>query len=195
VTTKLAGAAAAAHALCTDPNGTIRERATKALRTLGDPAATCPAPKGMPVAKEADLPRTQAKLTFDFETGKLVVTLDGELAPVASQRFLALAKAGFYKGIVAHRVVPGFVVQFGDPQGDGFGGGGQLLRCETSPVPFGPLDVGVALAGRDTGSSQLFVTLGRFPHLDGDYARVGHASGDPWAIAEGDSIREVTVEE
>jgi cyclophilin family peptidyl-prolyl cis-trans isomerase len=69
------------------------------------------------------------------------------------------------------------------------------LRCETSPVPFGPLDVGVALAGRDTGSSQLFVTLGRFPHLDGDYARVGRASGDPWAIAEGDAIRDVTVEE
>ena len=195
VTVKLAGAEAAAHALCTDPNGTIRERAAKALRTLGDAAATCPAPATMPVAKEADLPKTHAKLTFDFETGKLVIVLDGELAPIASQRFLAMAKAGFYKGIVAHRVVQGFVVQFGDPQGDGFGGGGQLMRCETSPVPFGPLDVGVALAGRDTGSSQLFVTLGRFPHLDGDYARVGHASGDPWAIAEGDAIREVTVEE
>lgn len=195
VTVKLAGAPAAAHVFCTDPNVTIRERATKALRTLGDAAAACPAPAVMPVAKEVALPGSHAKLTFDFETGKLVVTLDGELAPIASQRFLALAKAGFYKGIVAHRVVPGFVLQFGDPQGDGFGGGGQLLRCETSPVGFGPLDVGVALAGRDTGSSQLFVTLGRLPHLDGDYARVGHATGDPWAIAEGDAIRDVTVEE
>jgi len=195
VTVKLPGAAAAAHALCTDPNTTIRERATKALRTLGDAAATCPAPGTMPVAKEADLPKTSAKLNFDFETGKVVITLNAELAPIASQRFLGLAKAGFYKGIVAHRVVPGFVLQFGDPQGDGFGGSGQLLRCETSPAPFGPLDVGVALAGRDTGSSQLFVTLGRFPHLDGDYALIGHASGDPWAIAEGDAIREVTVVE
>jgi peptidyl-prolyl cis-trans isomerase B (cyclophilin B) len=94
-----------------------------------------------------------------------------------------------------HRVVPGFVAQFGDPDGDGFGGAGSLLRCETSPVPFGALDVGVALSGRDTGSSQLFVTLARYPHLDGEYARVGRAEGDWAALAEGDSIREVKVEE
>jgi cyclophilin family peptidyl-prolyl cis-trans isomerase len=52
----------------------------------------------------------------------------------------------------------------------------------------------VALAGRDTGSSQLFVTLARYPHLDGEYAWVGHAEG-PWdAVVEGDSITAVRVE-
>ena len=95
-----------------------------------------------------------------------------------------------------HRVVPGYVVQLGDPGGDGYGGSGELLRCETSPAPFGPLDVGVALAGRDTGSSQIFVTLARYPKLDGDYARVGRAEGDWGAVAEGGrGDRHVKVEE
>ena len=71
--------------------------------------------------------------------------------------------------------MPGFVAQLGDPDGDGYGGSGTSLRCETSPVPFAHLDVGMALAGRDTGSSQFFVTLARTPHLDGEYTRVGHA--------------------
>ena len=61
-------------------------------------------------------------------------------------------------------------------------------------MPDDPL-VGVALAGRDTGSSQIFVTLGRTPHLDGEYAWVGRAEGDWSAVAEGDVIRAVRVEE
>jgi cyclophilin family peptidyl-prolyl cis-trans isomerase len=126
--------------------------------------------------------------------GSLAIRFDPALAPIAATRFVALARAGFHKGIAFHRVVPGFVVQFGDPGGDGYGGSGKLLRCETSPVPFGALDVGVALAGRDTGSSQVFVTLARYPHLDGEYARVGRAEGDWWAVAEGDTIREEHVQ-
>ena len=118
-----------------------------------------------------------------------------DLAPIAATRFVELARAGFYRGIVVHRVVPGYVAQFGDPGGDGYGGSGSLLRCETSPVPFGPLDVGVALAGRDTGSSQLFVSLGRYPKLDGDYARIGRAEGDWAAVAEGDVINGAKVEQ
>ncbi len=124
-----------------------------------------------------------------------MIVFDPVYAPIAATRFVALARAGFYTGVSVHRVVPGFVVQFGDHGGDGYGGSGQTLRCETSPQPFGPLDVGVALAGRDTGSSQLFVTLARHPHLDGEYAWVGRAEGDWNAVAEGDGIRAVRVEE
>ena len=124
---------------------------------------------------------------------ELAITLEPDLAPVTAARLAALVGSGFYKGIVVHRVVPGFVVQLGDPEADGFGGSGTPLRCETSPVPFGALDVGMALAGRDTGSSQLFVTLSRTPHLDGEYARVGRAEG-PWAdVAQGDVITEAKL--
>ncbi len=94
-----------------------------------------------------------------------------------------------------HRVVPGFVAQLGDRGGDGYGGSGALLRCETAPAPFEPFDVGVALAGRDTGSSQFFVTLARTPHLDGEYAWIGRADGDWSAVAEGDVVPAVRVEE
>ena len=110
-------------------------------------------------------------------------------------RVLDLARAGYYDGMVVHRVVPAFVAQFGAPHGDGFGGpeGQPALRCETSPLPFTTLTVGVALSGRDTGSSQLFVMQGRAPHLDGGYALIGAAAG-PWtSLAEGDVIRKVKV--
>ena len=97
--------------------------------------------------------------------------------------------------MVVHRVVQGFVVQLGDRGGDGYSGSGDTLRCETAPVPFAPFDVGLALAGRDTGSSQIFVTLARYPHLDGEYPWLGKADGDWTAVAEGDVIRAVRVEE
>jgi cyclophilin family peptidyl-prolyl cis-trans isomerase/HEAT repeat protein len=193
---RVPSASATAKAMCADPNVTVRERAVKALKALGEASPACPAPATPELAKELATPLAgDPKLTFKFETGELVITLDATLAPIAAARFVALAKAGFYDKLTAHRVVPGFVVQFGDPQADGYGGSGTPLRDETSPVPFQKLDVGIAIAGRDTGSSQLFVTLGRFPHLDGDYARIGHATGDAAAIAEGDAITSVVVAE
>jgi cyclophilin family peptidyl-prolyl cis-trans isomerase len=194
VAVRLPKAKAAAATLCMDPNTTLLDHAQKALRALGDAKAACPAPPDMPVAPELASPHG-GKLRFETDAGNLSIVLDPVLAPVASTRIVDLAKAGFFKGIVVHRVVPGFVAQFGDPGADGYGGADKLLRCETSPVPFGTLDVGVALAGRDTGSSQLFVTLGRVPHLDGDYARIGHAEGDWAAVSEGDVVRDVHVDD
>lgn len=183
-----------AKAACADPNLTVRDRAAIALRALGNPKATCPAPATMPVAKDLGPPKA-TKVKFATDAGDLTLVLDGDLAPITSARVIELAKSGFYKGIVCHRVVAGFVVQFGDPGGDGYGGSGQVLRSETSPKPFDALDVGVALAGRDTGSSQLFVTLARYAHLDGEYPLIGHASGDWAAVAEGDVITDVYVSE
>jgi cyclophilin family peptidyl-prolyl cis-trans isomerase len=194
---KIAGAKEAAMTACGDPNGVVRERALKALHALGAEVKGCDAPKGEPPVA-AEIGKTigkPAKLHLDVGQNKLTVVLEPELSPITATRILALAKSGFYKGIVVHRVVPGFVAQFGDPDGDGYGGSGTSLRCETSPVPFKNLDVGMALAGRDTGSSQMFVTLSRTPHLDGEYTRVGHAEGDWSLVAQGDVIGEVTVEE
>jgi cyclophilin family peptidyl-prolyl cis-trans isomerase len=186
-----------ARAACKDPNTTVRMRATRALAAAGDKDTTCPPPDaaGEPAAELANELSHPTRVTLATDAGALAIVLDPALAPVAATRFAALARSGFYTGVAVHRVVPAFVVQFGDHRGDGYGGSGQTLRCETSPVPFGALDVGVALAGRDTGSSQLFVTLARHPHLDGEYAWVGHAEGDWNAVAEGDVIRAVKVEE
>jgi cyclophilin family peptidyl-prolyl cis-trans isomerase len=183
-----------AQTACHDPNATVRSRAAKALAASGDKSAACPAPDHPPASNLTDMPLTTPKrVELDTDSATLAITFDPGLAPLAATRFVALAQSGFYTGVVIHRVVPGFVVQLGDRGGDGYGGSGVLLRCETSPVPFGALDVGVALAGRDTGSSQIFVTLARHPHLDGQYAWVGRASGDWDAVAEGDVVKAVRV--
>lgn len=196
---RIPAAAGAATKACTDPNPVVRERAQKALRTLassGDAAAVqaCSAPAEAPkLAAEIGQPSTAQKIVFTTDVGELAIVLEPDLAPVTAARIAALAASGFYKGIVVHRVVPGFVAQLGDPDGDGYGGSGTSLRCETSPVPFGRLDVGMALAGRDTGSSQFFVTLARTPHLDGEYTRIGHAEGDWASVAPGDVIGDARV--
>ncbi len=186
---------AAAKKACGNANVTVRARAKKVLASLGD-TSTCASPAApSEAAPELGAPLalpTRVTLTTDVGA-RLVLLFDLDLAPVTAARLTALARAGFYKGIVVHRVVPGFVVQLGDPGGDGYGGSGHALRCETSPVPFAPHDIGMALAGRDTGSSQIFVTLARAPHLDGEYAKVGSAEGDFDSVAEGDVVADVTV--
>lgn len=187
-----------------EPNQVVRERAQKALRTLGvSQEATLPdRPSNVDanVAPELaigapPLLSRPARVVFTTDALELSIILEPELSPVTATRLASLVKSGFYKGVVVHRVVPGFVAQLGDPEGDGYGGSGTPLRCETSPVEFHPLDVGMALAGRDTGSSQFFVTLARTPHLDGEYARVGRAEGDWAVVAEGDVITDARIVE
>jgi cyclophilin family peptidyl-prolyl cis-trans isomerase len=182
--------------LCRSPYPTTRDRAAKALGLIGE-KRTCEAPpEGGYAPYELDhLARAPVTVTLDTDAGALTLTLAPTLAPVAVTRIADLVRAGYYDALVVHRVVPGFVAQFGAPLGDGFGGppGKPALRCETSPLPFEPLSVGIALSGRDTGSSQIFVMAGRYPHLDGRYALLGTAAG-PWAaLAEGDVIRKATV--
>ncbi len=181
--------------LCGSDNPTVRQAAEKALGLLGDKSKKCEAKSpGAAPPELGKAPAEPVKLVFQTDAGVLSLRLEPDLAPVTVTRVSELARSGFYDGIVFHRVVPGFVVQFGDPGGDGYGGAGKLpLRCETSPAPFDTLTVGVALAGRDTGSSQLFVTLGPFPHLDGDYPLIGRAQPGWDRVAEGDIIRKVTV--
>lgn len=183
--------------LCHSSWPEIRKHAAKALTLLSNTAPTCVAPpEGGMVTAEVQRPIDhEIKLTLDSDAGRLELVLDGRIAPQAVTRLVDLARAGYYDGMVVHRVVPGFVTQLGAPNGDGYGGpaGKPSLRCETSPIPFDPLTVGIALSGRDTGSSQFFVMHARHPHLDGQYAWIGHASG-PWsAFVDGDLIRKVTV--
>lgn len=190
-------ARAYAREACKDSNATVRTRASKALASAGEKDAACPPPDAPgEAAVEIGHSLVRAvRVVFDTDAGVLAVRFDPALAPLAVTRLVALARSGFYTRTWMHRVVPGFVVQFGDRGGDGYGGSGDLLRCETAPAAFGRLDVGVALAGRDTGSSQIFVTLARYPHLDGEYSWIGRAEGDWDAIAEGDVVRAVRVEE
>lgn len=121
------------------------------------------------------------------ETGRLVATVattrgtfEAELlsreAPMTVESFASLARRGFFDGTTIHRVVPDFVVQAGDPRGDGTGGPDYALRDELNPLPYVRGRVGMALSGPDTGGSQWFVTLSRQPHLDGAYTVFGEVT-------------------
>jgi cyclophilin family peptidyl-prolyl cis-trans isomerase len=187
-----AGASAARQA-CRDDNVTLRSAAAKALDAAGI-KADCGAPNAAFHAPAAELGHTLSaavRIELDTDAGMLVLRLDPTFAPIATTRLVALARAGFYTGLEFDPVVPGTVAQFGDRDDDG--GPAELLRSETSPRPFEAGDVGVAQKGRDTGSSRIFVTLAREPHLDGELAWIGHAEG-PWDdVVEGDVIHAVRV--
>ncbi len=87
---------------------------------------------------------------------------------------MTLARSGFFNGLSVHRVVPDFVIQSGDPRGDGEGGPGYTIRDELSGRPYLRGTVGMALdLWRDTGGSQFFITHSPQPHLDAKYTVFG----------------------
>jgi cyclophilin family peptidyl-prolyl cis-trans isomerase len=110
---------------------------------------------------------------LDLKGGTIEIELNVLDAPVTTAEFMALARAGFFNGVKVHRLVPNFVIQAGDPRGDGEGGPGYTTRDELSPLPFVRGTVGIALSGPDTGGSQFFITVSPQPHLDGKYTVFG----------------------
>lgn len=129
------------------------------------------------------------------QRGILEIELLGPEAPLTVANFLRLIDRRFFDGNRWHRVVPNFVIQDGDPRGDGFGGPGGAIRDEINRVRYGTKPMlGMALSGPDTGSSQWFITLAPQPHLDGAYTVFGRIVGNlaPLTrITQGDVIRTI----
>ena len=103
-----------------------------------------------------------------------------EVAPQSVGNFVALANSGFYDGVIFHRVIPGFMIQGGDPKGVGYGGPGYSIHGEFSANGFNnPLKhtYGVLSMARsmmpDSAGSQFFIMTSDSPHLDGQYAAFG----------------------
>jgi cyclophilin family peptidyl-prolyl cis-trans isomerase/HEAT repeat protein len=112
-------------------------------------------------------------LDVSTHRGSFRIRLDLGTAPLTSREISVLAADGFYDGLGFHRVVPNFVVQGGDPRGDGWGGPGFVLPDEPSLNPFDSWRVGVATSGPETGGCQLFFTLLPADHLTGHYTNIG----------------------
>jgi len=128
--------------------------------------------------------------------GRFTIELFPSEAPLTVDNFVQLARRGYYRGIVFHRVVPNFVVQVGDPRGDGSGGPGYEIRCEINEASYDRAAVGMALSGKDTGGSQWFVTHAPQPHLDGGYTVFGRVIKGMEivdSIVRGDSITSIMV--
>lgn len=106
-------------------------------------------------------------------SGSITIELAPEDAPLTVHNVLNLVRGRYYDGMRWHRVVPNFVIQGGDPRGDGGGGPGYTIRDEHNRRRYLDGTVGMALAGPDTGGSQFFITHSPQPHLDGRYTIFG----------------------
>ena len=121
-------------------------------------------------------PSPYTTATLHTSKGPVVIELFTTDARNTVKNFVRLAKKGFYDTLRFHRVVPDFVAQGGDPRGDGVGGPGYAIRCEINQRPYRTGTVGMALAGKDTGGSQFFITHSPQPHLDGRYTVFGRVT-------------------
>lgn len=120
-------------------------------------------------------------ITIEMEnSSKILVELYPEIAPNTVNNFINLINKGFYDGTIFHRVIPGFMIQGGDPQGTGMGGPGYGIKGEFSQNGF-PNNLvhsrGVISMARsmmpDSAGSQFFIMTADAPHLDGQYAAFG----------------------
>ena len=137
-------------------------------------------------ASHAQAARPRA--TIETPKGVIVIELYNDEAPTTVANFVTLATQGFYNGLIVHRVIPGFMIQTGDPTGTGRGGPGYSFADEFSPTlrHDGPGVVSMANAGPNTNGSQFFITLAATPWLDGKHAIFGH-------VVEGQAVVEAIV--
>lgn len=130
------------------------------------------------VKKVADNPL----VTIEMADGGIIkIELYPDTAPNTVNNFIALAKSGYYDGTIFHRVIPGFMIQGGDPQGTGRGGPGYTIKGEftengvenTLAHTRGVISMARTSASMDTAGSQFFIMTDAAPHLDGQYAAFG----------------------
>ena len=131
-------------------------------------------------------------VTIEMETGAVMSgELYPEIAPNTVNNFIALANSGFYDGVVFHRVIPGFMIQGGDPSGNGTGGPGWHIKGEflqngvNNPIKHtrGVISMARAMDPNSAGS-QFFIMHQDAPHLDGQYAAFGHVVSGMDAVDE-----------
>ena len=158
-----------------DPEGRVARAAAEALKALYQEevevsSAALSTPVSASSLREA---RAHDEVWIVTASGTIHLKLFPDVAPLTVANFTRLAGSGFYNGLLWHRVVPGFVVQTGSPRGDGWGGPGYEIPDELNPHRYVPGALGMALSGPDTGGSQVFITHGYEPHLDGTYTVFG----------------------
>jgi cyclophilin family peptidyl-prolyl cis-trans isomerase len=169
------------EAALADHDWAVRVRAADLLKEGGTTSGITdrmrPATAGVPV----DDPEWQALVVptvsphayIDTAKGTIEIELAVLDAPLTVRNFITLARKGAFNGVAIHRVVHDFVIQGGDPRGDGEGGPGYTIRDEINQRPYLRGTVGMALDWRDTGGSQFFITHSPAPHLDARYTVFG----------------------
>lgn len=162
--------------------------------SLGALSCTCSRDSAVGDSKE----KVGNMLHIETEHGKIDIELYSQDAPKTCARILELAQKGFYNGLTFHRVVPGFVVQGGDPLGNGTGGSGQNLPAEFNSRKHVEGTVAMARAADpNSADSQFYIALGTLPHLDKNYTVFGQVVSGMDAvkkISQGDKMIKVYVD-
>jgi HEAT repeat protein len=164
-----------------DRDWAVRVRAATLLEKL-DPSSDAPrrirpAPTryALDAYESARLlaPPVSTQVFIETDRGTIQIELAMLDAPLTVDTFIELVRKGFFDGLTFHRVVPDFVIQGGDPRGDGEGGPGFTIRDELNQRPYVRGTVGMALDWEDTGGSQFFIAHSPQPHLDARYTAFG----------------------
>ncbi len=140
--------------------------------------------KGILTRESKGLMSGKHNIEIEFEKyGTIALTLDADIAPVTVTNFLDLVRDGFYNGLTLHRIISGFMIQGGDPSGNGTGGSGRNIQGEfaSNGIENNILHkrgvISMARSGNpNSGGSQFFIMHQDAPHLDGDYAAFGYVT-------------------
>lgn len=175
------------------------EATTAEVETVAAAAPDAGAPAaGAPELKTDEAGLSKAVVTIETPKGKIKFRFYTQDAPNTTARIVELIKSGFYNGLNFHRVEPGFVIQGGDPNGNGTGGSGKKLGAEFNTRKHLLGTVAMARAqDPNSADSQFYIALGPIPQLDGSYTVFGQVSEGievVQKIAVGDKMTKVSVE-
>jgi cyclophilin family peptidyl-prolyl cis-trans isomerase len=128
-------------------------------------------------AKAVDLAGFDYEVTLDTSAGPIRLTLDAKNAPGHVRNMVALAESGFYDGGCFHRIIKGFMIQGGCPEGTGTGGPGYQIPAEFNRTPHEPGVLSMArTSDPNSAGSQFFICLEKVPHLDNQYTAFGRTA-------------------
>jgi len=179
-----------------DPAPSVRTKALQGLRAKGVESAETPAPDELDLMIARESFRTDPVVVLETTKGRIEIRCFARDAPVHVSNFVRLVREGFYDGLPWHRVVSNFVIQGGDPLGNGWGGPGYALPDEINCRRYLRGTVGMPKAGKDTGGCQIFITHVPTPHLDGNYTVFGQVTAGLDVVDQievGDSIKRAFV--
>ena len=172
--------------------------ATCVIALLAGPSVVSPAEAQQPTPQGGKTVKQTAVITMD-KGGEITIEFFPEDAPKTVENFVTLAKKGFYDGLAFHRVEPNFVVQGGDPKGNGTGGPGYTIKAEFNKQQHVRGAVAMARSqSPDSAGSQFYVTLAPAHFLDGQYTVFGKVTSGMDVvdkIRKGDKMKSVKIVE
>jgi cyclophilin family peptidyl-prolyl cis-trans isomerase len=125
-------------------------------------------------AKELDFAANKYQIELDTTLGKIKLDMLADVAPGHCTNMLSLAKIGYYDGLVFHRIIKGFMIQGGCPEGTGTGGPGYTIKAEFNDTKHDPGVLSMArTSDPNSAGSQFFICLEKVPHLDRQYTAFG----------------------